>query len=151
MVHVGEFLSFSSPSLASIIGSGRWNWLGSFVLHPWKARSKMGIQRWSEDVILVDLPRGWEENNELQTVIEMGHPKSDSNIVIDFSNVDIVGSTTFARLLELRQMLLDSGHKLVLCGLSPATKGVFSIARLDSVFEFVEDRFAALASLQIVA
>jgi len=29
----------------------------------------------------------------------------------------------------------------------PATKGVFTIARLDDLFESVEDRFAALASL----
>jgi len=110
----------------------------------------MGIQSWSEDVILVDLPRELEEHNELQTVIKMVQEKGDLNVVIDFSSADIVGSTTFARLLELRQALQHSGHKLVLCGLSPATKGVFSIARLDSVFEFVEDRFAALASLQIV-
>lgn len=29
----------------------------------------MGIQNWSEDVILVDLPRELEEHHELQTVI----------------------------------------------------------------------------------
>jgi anti-anti-sigma factor len=110
----------------------------------------MGIQSWSEDVILVDLPREIEEHKELQTVIQMVQNKGDSDVVIDFSTADIVGSTTFAGLLELRQALQDSGHKLVLCGLSPATKGVFSIVRLDSVFEFVEDRFAALASLQMM-
>jgi anti-anti-sigma regulatory factor len=71
-------------------------------------------------------------------------------VVIDFSDVAIVGSPTFARLLELRQVLLDSGHKLVLCGLSPATKGVFTVTRLDSTFAFVEDRFAALARVQMV-
>jgi anti-anti-sigma factor len=111
----------------------------------------MGIQSWSDGVILVDLPRELEEHKELQTVLKMVQEKGDSNVVIDFSSVDIVGSTTFASLLQLRQVLQDSGHKLVLCGLRPATKGVFSIARLDSVFEFVEDRFAALANLQIVA
>jgi anti-anti-sigma regulatory factor len=62
-----------------------------------------------------------------------------------------VGSRIFARLLELRQLVQNSGHKLVLCGLSPAIKGVFSIARLDGVFEFVEDRFAALARIQMMA
>lgn len=110
----------------------------------------MSIQSWSDGVILVDLPHELEEHKELQTVMKMIQEKGDSNIVIDFSSVDIVGSTTFARLLELRQVLQDSGHKLVLCGLRPATKGVFSIARLDSVFAFVEDRFAALASLQMM-
>ena len=110
----------------------------------------MSIQRWSEDVILVDLPRESEEHNELQTVTEMVHEKGDCNVVIDFSDADVVGSTTFARLLELRRVLHDSGHKLVLCGVAPPTKGVFTITRLDGVFEFVEDRFTALASLQMI-
>ena len=101
----------------------------------------MGIQSWSDGVILVDLPRELEEHKELQTVLKMVQEKGDSNVVIDFSSVNIVGSTTFASLLQLRQVLQDSGHKLVLCGLSPATKGVF---------EFVEDRFAALASPQMM-
>jgi anti-anti-sigma factor len=111
----------------------------------------MGIQDWSTDVILVDLPRRLEDHAELKTVIEMARNRSTCNVVVDFSNVDLVGSQTFARLLELRQVLQDSRHRLVLCGLSPATKGVFAVARLDSVFEFVGDRFAALANLQIVA
>jgi len=111
----------------------------------------MGIQSWSEDVILVNLPQRPEDHAELQTVVKMAHEKGHCNVVIDFSDVAIVGSPTFARLLELRQVLQDSGHKLVLCGLSPATKGVFTVTRLDSVFEFVEDRFAALAGLQMMA
>jgi anti-anti-sigma factor len=111
----------------------------------------MGIQDWSTDVILVDLPRGLEGHAELKTVTEMTRNRGTCNVVVDFSNVDLVGSQAFASLLELRQVLLDSGHKLALCGLRPATKGVFVVARLDNVFEFVEDRFAALAKLQIVA
>jgi anti-anti-sigma factor len=110
----------------------------------------MGIQSWSEDVILVNLPRELEEHNELQTVVAMVREKEDCNVVIDFSNVDIVGSTTFARLLELRQVVHDRGHKLVLCGVAPATKGVFTVARLDGLFDFVADRFAALATLQMI-
>ena len=110
----------------------------------------MGIQSWSEDVILVNLPRRLEDHDELQTAIAMAREKGHCNVVIDFSSVYVVGSTTFARLLELRQVLQDSGRKLVLCGLGPATKGVFTIARLDSVFEFVEDRFAALGGLQMI-
>jgi len=110
----------------------------------------MGIQDWSQDVILVDLPRELEEHHELQTVMDMMRQGEGVDVVVDFSRVDLVGSRTFAKLLELRQLLHDSGHKLVLCGLAPATKGVFTVARLDELFEFVPDRFAALASLQMV-
>jgi len=111
----------------------------------------MGIQSWSKPVVLVDLPQRLEDDDELQAVAAMGREKADCDVVIDFSNVHVVGSTTLARLLELRQVLQDSGNKLVLCGLSPATKGGFTVTRLDSVFAFAEDRFAALAQLQMVA
>jgi anti-anti-sigma regulatory factor len=80
----------------------------------------------------------------------MVHERGDCNVVVDFSSVDVVGGTTFTQLLELRKVLRDSGHKLVLCGLSPATKGIFTIVRLDGTFDFVEDRFAALATVQMI-
>jgi anti-anti-sigma factor len=111
----------------------------------------MSIQNWSKDMIVVNLPPSSQDHRELETAIAMAREKGDFNLVVDFSSVDVVGSRMFAALLELRQLLQESGHKLVLCGLSPATKGVFSIARLDDVFEFVQDRFAALADHQIVA
>ncbi|MDI6451727.1 STAS domain-containing protein [Anaerobaca lacustris] len=110
----------------------------------------MGIQQWSEDVILVNLPRRLQEHDELQSVIDMAHKRGDSDVVVDFSSVDVVGCTTLTWLLELRQLLQDRGHTLVLCSVAPATKGIFTVARLDEVFGFVEDRFAALAHFQTI-
>ena len=110
----------------------------------------MGIHRWSEDMILVDLPRELEKQNELQTVIGMVRDRGDYDVVIDFSHVDVVGGACLAGLLEVQRLLNDCGHKLTLCSVAPATKGIFTIARLDDLFEFAEDRFAALASLQTI-
>lgn len=110
----------------------------------------MSIHRWSEDVILVDLPRELEKHNELQTVIGMVRDRGDCDVVIDFSHVDVVGGACLAGLLEVRRLLSDCGHKLTLCSVTPATKGIFIITRLDDLFEFAEDRFAALSSLQMI-
>jgi anti-anti-sigma factor len=110
----------------------------------------MGIHRWSEDVLLVDLPRELEKHNELRTVIGMVRDRGDCDVVIDFSDVDVVGGACLAGLLEVRRLLNQCGHKLTLCSVAPATRGVFTIARLDDLFGFVEDRFAALASLQMI-
>ncbi len=110
----------------------------------------MSIHRWSEDMILVDLPRELEKHNELQTVIGIVRDRGDCDVVIDFSHVDVVGGACLAGLLEVRRLLNDCGHKLTLCSVAPATKGVFTIARLADLFEFVEDRFTALASLQTI-
>ena len=68
--------------------------------------------------------------------------------VVDFSDVDIVGSPTFSRLLELRSVLRQSGHRLVLCNEDPATRSVFATAELDRLFDFAESESAALTTLR---
>ncbi len=107
----------------------------------------MGIQDWSEDTILVDLPQEPEIGNELVTVTKMVCDRGDFDVVIDFSGVDIVTSSSLSRLLKLRKKLSDSGHKRVLCSVSAATKGIFMITGLDGNFEFANDKSEVLASL----
>jgi anti-anti-sigma factor len=108
----------------------------------------VSIQRWSEDVILVDLPREIESHSELQTVIRMLRQGSDCDVAVDFSHADVVGGMCLAGLLKIQRLVNECGHELTLCGVTPAMRGVFTIARLDDLFEFAEDRFAAWASPQ---
>ena len=110
----------------------------------------MGIQNWSEDVIVVDLQTEPEMGEELANVTSMVRDRGDCDVVIDFSEVDIVTSSSLSKMLKLRKLLTDCGHKLIFCSVAPATKGVFTVTGLDGVFEIVEDKFVALASLQIV-
>ena len=73
----------------------------------------MGIQDWSEDILLVDLPQEPEVGEELKTVTEMVRDRGDCDVVIDFSGVDIVTSSSLSKMLKLRKMLTDCGHQLV--------------------------------------
>lgn len=107
----------------------------------------MGIQDWSENTILVDLPREPGMGDELQAVMEMVPDRSNCRVLADFSGVDIITSSSLSKLLKLRKMLSDSGHKLVLCSVSAATKGIFMITGLDGNFEFADDKSEVLASL----
>ena len=107
----------------------------------------MGIQDWSENSILVDLSEEPEMGNELITVTKMVHDRANCDVLIDFSGVDIVTSSSLSKLLKLRKMLSDSNHKLVLCSVSAATKGIFMITGLDGNFEFADDKSVVLASL----
>lgn len=109
----------------------------------------MGIQDWSEDIILVDLPQEPEIGEELKTVTEMVRERGDCDVVIDFSSVDIVTSSSLSKLLKLRKLLADCGHQLVFCNVAAATKGIFTVTGLDGIFEFADDKFVALASLQM--
>jgi anti-anti-sigma factor len=110
----------------------------------------MTIRSWSEDVILVDLPRGVERQDELQTVIMMVRDRGNCDVVIDFSDVDVVDGACLTSLMEVRRLLNDCGHRLTLCSVAPATKGIFTVARLDRLFRFAEDRFAAMVRLQTI-
>jgi len=110
----------------------------------------MGIQNWSEDVILVDLPQEPEIGEELKTVTEIVRDRGDCDVVIDFSLVDIATSSSLSKLLKLRKLLADCGHRLIFCSVAPATRGIFTVTGLDGIFEITDDKFVALASLQMV-
>ena len=110
----------------------------------------MGIQNWSENVILVNLAKEPDMGEELQTVIDMVSEETDKDVVIDFSDTDIVTSSSIAKLLKLRKVQHDNDKKLLFSSVCPKTKSIFDITGLDNVFEFVDDQFVALASLQMV-
>ncbi len=110
----------------------------------------MGIQNWSDNIILVDLPAEPEMADELETVEEMVRDKDSCDLVIDFSGVDMVTSSSLSRLLKLRKPLSECERRVILCGVAAAIKGVFTITGLDGVFELVDDKFAALATLEMI-
>jgi anti-anti-sigma factor len=107
----------------------------------------MGIQDWSQNTILVDLSGEPEMGNELVTVAEKVRDRVDCDVIMDFSGVDIVTSSSLSKLLMLRKTLSDNGHKLIFCSVSSATKGIFIITGLDGNFEFANDKSEVLASL----
>ena len=111
----------------------------------------MGIQNWSENVVLIDLPAEPQIAEELRAVIEIVRDRGDCDVVVDFSSVDIITSSSISALLKLRKLLTDCGRQLIFCGVAPATKNVFKITGIDEIFEFTEDKFIALASLQMVS
>ncbi len=110
----------------------------------------MIIQRWSEDVILVDLPEELKKHHELETVMAMLRDEGACDVVVDFSHVQVVGGAWLTQLQKIQRLVNEYGHKLTLCDVAPATRGVFTIAHLDDLFEFAEDKFAALASPHMV-
>jgi len=109
----------------------------------------MGIQNWSDNIIVVELPEEPGLSDELQNVTEMVRSRADCDVVIDFSGVDVLTSSSLSKLLKLRKMLSDCGHQLVFSNVAPATKGIFSVTGLTEVFRFAQDKFVALAGLQI--
>ena len=111
----------------------------------------MGIHNWSETIVLVDLPAEPQIVEELKAVTQIVRDRADCDVVVDFSSVDIVTSSSISALLKLRKLLSDCRRQLIFCNVAPATKNVFSITGIDEIFEFVDDKFVALTSLQMVS
>ena len=110
----------------------------------------MGIQNWTENIILADLPAEPLMGDELKTITDITRDRDDCDVVVDFSVVDIITSSSLSKFLKLRKMLMDANHELVFCNVAPATKGIFSVTGLEGIFKIADDKFVALAGLQLV-
>jgi len=109
----------------------------------------MGIQDWSDSVILVTVEPEPDMSDELKTVTEIIRHRNKCSVVVDFSDAELVTSSSLAQLLRLQKVLDDHNQQMVLCGVSSRTRGVFEVTGLDKVFEFVDDKFTALAGMQL--
>jgi len=110
----------------------------------------MGIEEWSEDIILVDLPQEPEMGEKLIDLADLLKSRDGSNVIIDFSNVDIITNVSINKLLELRELISDNKRKLIICSVLATTMGIFTVTGIASVFEFADDKSAARESLQII-
>jgi anti-anti-sigma regulatory factor len=109
----------------------------------------MAIQYFSEDILLVRLPLGEPQiSNELKEVNDFIGNEGNFDVIVDFSQAEMVISTSLTNLMILRQFLGEIGRRLVLCDVSIFVKNIFSIVGLEALFDFADDKFAALESLR---
>jgi anti-anti-sigma factor len=111
-------------------------------------RQKMGIDHSSQGILTVDLLPEPDMATELDNVAKIVREEADCNVVVDFSSVDIITSSSISKLLKLKQLLDGYGHQLILCGLINATKQILKLAGLDQVFDFADDKSAALTAVK---
>ncbi len=85
---------------------------------------------------------------ELKNVNEIVSNGDGCDVVIDFSNVEILHSSSISNLMILRELLHERECQLILCSVSPSIMSVFTVAGLDKLFEFVDDKQTALAATE---
>jgi anti-anti-sigma regulatory factor len=109
----------------------------------------MNVENQSKNIIVVDLPPHPEAVDELKNCVETLRGRIDRDVIIDFSNVDILTTAEIAELLTLRNLLSQKGHRLILCSICAAVRGIFTVDGLDKVFEFADSKSAALRSIHL--
>ena len=109
----------------------------------------MSIENWSEHIILVKLQPEPDLGDELHAVCEIVQDRTACDVVVDFSDVEVLTSSSIAKLLRLRKLIHDNRRSLLLSSVRPKTMNIFVITGLEKVFQFVEEQFSALAGLQL--
>jgi anti-anti-sigma factor len=109
----------------------------------------MCVENWSENVVLVSLPGEPQTVDELADVAQWIAGRGDCDVVLDCSDVDQMGQSSYRLLLELSRALTSRGHQLVLCRSRAALRKKLAAPALAHVLRFADDRFTALARLEL--
>jgi len=108
----------------------------------------MTIENWSEDIILAEFADDPQYTDEAAALADRLGEKP-ANVVLNLGAVTFLNSSNIARLLRLRKQLINSGQKLIICGVNDQVWGVFLVTGLDKIFEMTKDVSTALASMQL--
>ena len=110
----------------------------------------MSIQKWSDNVSVVEMQDDPVMTDDLTTLTDSVTENTEVDVVLDFSNVNYVNSSNIARLLKLRKTIILNNHrKMQLCGINSHVWGVFLITGLDKLFDFADNVSVGLAAIQL--
>ena len=95
---------------------------------------------------LVDMAQINSIGEELYSLVERKHLRK---IVLDFSRVTHLSSSTLGVLLNLQNKAADAKCEVVLCGMQKDLKKIFKISKLDKLFTFYATEEKALNSFGV--
>jgi anti-anti-sigma regulatory factor len=104
------------------------------------------IHNSSDDIALVFLHE-MRLHEELETLHEIVSEEADFDLILSFALVEILTSPNISSLIILQSLLLERGRRLILCNVTLPTKGIFVAAGLCELFNFADDRAAAIEAL----
>jgi anti-anti-sigma regulatory factor len=108
----------------------------------------MGIQNFSEDILLITLPEQPQHGQEIDIVNKLLSDSVGFDVLVDFSKVEILTSESICGLMILDKLLRGSGRKLVFFDIPTAIKQIFVRTGLLTVFDLADDEFEALQHIQ---
>lgn len=111
----------------------------------------MTIERWSENIVVVDLQDDPSFTDDVASVLDQIDGKAEFNLVLNFRGVSYLNSSNIAKLLKLRRKVQSHRRRIVLCEIDANVWGLFLVTGLDKVFDFADSVATGLASLQLSA
>jgi anti-anti-sigma factor len=68
-------------------------------------------------------------------------------LVVDLSGVGFAGSAALGNFVALHRLVRQHGGRILFCNVDPTVAEVFRASKLESLFDFVTDREAALRAI----
>jgi len=110
----------------------------------------MSIEEATQDLLVVTLPQEPHINDTLIDINEMVASGRNCDVIIDFSRVETLNSSTLSNLLILRDMLEKMQRRLFLCQVAFATKCIFMVTGIEELFEFANDKYVAMEIIRSI-
>ncbi len=107
----------------------------------------MEIERLQENVFFVCLQEP-QLKNELVAINDILSRECTCDLIIDFSNVEMLTSEGISSLIILERLLNNFGHKIILCAVSSNNLQVIERTGIQPLFDFASDESAALQSIR---
>ena len=108
----------------------------------------MPMEHWSDRVDVIRM--GDEESfDEDLAIVERQASLGKHDLVLDFTNVKFVNSSTIGKLLKARKRLETQKRKMILTGLGDNVWSALMVMGLDQIFTCSDDVATGLATLQI--
>jgi anti-anti-sigma factor len=108
----------------------------------------MEIKHVSENVLFVCLQEP-QLRHELIAVNEILSNECTCDVIIDFSDVELMTSEGISSLIILERLLKSFGHKIILCAVSSNNRQVLERTGIEPLFEFAGNESTALQSIRV--
>ena len=108
----------------------------------------MSIQKWSDEITVVELADDPQFTDELSALTDQLEADA-TDVVLNFAAVSFINSSNVAKLLRLRKEMITNQKRLIFCDVNTHVWGVFLVTGLEKIFAFTNDIATALATLQM--
>jgi len=106
------------------------------------------MQNLSEDIVLVVMPEEPHVSSKLTAVIDTIDKDNAYHVVLDFSRIEILTSSSISKLIMLRDVLRKHNRRLILCTVPTPTRCIFKVVGMERLFQFCNDKMMALEELE---
>ncbi|MBN1362882.1 MAG: STAS domain-containing protein [Sedimentisphaerales bacterium] len=107
----------------------------------------MAIENLSEQVLLVTLPKRPQTSSDINRATHVVTAQEPRHVIIDFSQVEVMSSSTISELIIIENHLHELDRQLVLCSAPRKIRELIKCVGLESLFRFADNQFSALEML----